>query len=141
MYGKYLAACLLIGSCSCADFGLDNSGKVVVSTNRNPYATSQKFTFTVQNWGDPVAYIYHCNHRLGYLMQKEENGSWRRLRDRNAASLAVYPNGAEPIVVGYPYAATLSLPVGGMYRVEMSVGWEGAKLWDDQIYSNIFRVE
>lgn len=141
MYGKYPAACLLIVSCSCADFGPDNSGKVVISTDKSSYCQSETITFTVQNWGDAVAYIWHCNYRLGFGIQKQENGSWSTFKDRNQACIAIYRNGAMPIPFGQPYIDTLSLHIPGDYRIEMDVGWDPDHIHEYQIYSNSFRVE
>ncbi len=141
MYGKYLTACLLIVSCSCSDFGPDNSGKVVVSTNKSSYGTLEKITFKVQNLSEPTAYMWHCNYRLGYGIDKAENGTWKTFKDRNMACAAIYMSGPMPMVAGRPYTDTLSLATAGLYRLVMDVGWDRDHMREYQIYSNTFRVE
>ncbi len=140
-HGKYLAACLLIVSCSCSDFGPDNSGKVVVSTNKSSYGTLQKITFTVQNLSEPTAYMWHCNYRLTYGVQMQDNGTWSTIRDRHWGCVAIYVCGAMPVPFGQPYTDTLSLYVPGVYRLDLDVGWDPNHISEHQIYSNTFKVE
>ncbi len=125
----------------CHDFGPDNSGKVTISTDKSTYDPLGTITFTVQNWSETTAYMWHCNFRLGYQIQKEDGGAWKSVGDRNMICLAIYLSGAEPIVAGHPYTDTLSLSSPGLYRIEMNVGWDREHLSESQIYSNTFRVE
>ncbi len=141
MYVRYWLILLPIVCIDCSDFRPDNSGKVVVSTNRNSYATSQKITFTVQNLSEPTAYMRHCNYRLMYGIQKEGNGTWSTIRDRDWPCLTIYVCGAMPVPFGQPYTDTLSLNVPGVYRLEMDIGWDRELSPEYQIYSNTFRVE
>jgi hypothetical protein len=141
MFVRYWLILLPLVNIDCSDFGPDNSGKVVISTDTNSYGALEKITFTVQNLSEPTAYMWHCNYHLGYGIEKAENGIWKTFKDRKMACIAVYVNGAMPIQLGQPYIDTLSLLIPGDYRLVMDVGWDPATTAERQIYSSTFRVE
>jgi len=141
MHARYLLLLFSIVTIDCTDVGSDNSGAVVITTDKDSYGRSETVVFTVRNWGPATAYAWHCNYRLGYGIQKQENGSWPTIGERYMICLAIYASGAQPIVVGQPYTDTLRLATSGTYRLEMGVGWDREKLWDYRIYSNTLRVE
>jgi hypothetical protein len=132
-----LLAVVLIG---CSDFGADNSGAVLITTDKHSYAPSETITFTLTNLGRPTAYIWHCNHRLGYWIQEQKAGVWQRVDERYMVCAAVYESGAQAILVGQPYTDTLTLRASGTYRLEMGVGWDRNTLFDHRIYSNTLAV-
>ncbi len=132
---------ITIFSLRCSDFGPENSGKVVVSTDSRSYTASEKITFTVQNLSSVTAYMWACNYRLGYGIEKAENGIWKTFKDRNMACIAIYRSGPMPMVAGRPYTDTLSLATAGLYRLVMDVGWDREHIREIQIYSDEFRIE
>ena len=141
MYVRYWLILLPLVCIDCSDFGPDNSGKVVVSTDKSLYGALEKITFTVQNLSEPTAYMWHCNYRLAYRIQREEDDAWKSADDTHMLCLAIYLSGAMPIPFGQPYIDTLSLYIPGDYRLVINVGWDPATTPDYQIYSNTFRVE
>lgn len=141
MFVRYWLILLPIVCIDCSDFGPDNSGKVVVSTDKSSYGAMEKITFTVQNMSEPTAYMWHCNYRLTYGIQKEVDGTWSTIRDRHWGCVAIYVCGAMPVPFGQPYTDTLSLYIPGIYRLEMDIGWDRELSPGCQIYSKTFRVE
>lgn len=140
MRGKYLVGLLAIALLDCSDLGLENSGTVVITTNKGSYVQSEPIVFTVRNLSSPTAYIWHCNHRLGYWVQKQENGIWREFDERYMLCAAVYLMGGQPILPGQPYGDTVQIQTSGTYRLEMGVGWDQKSLFGHRIYSNIFLI-
>ena len=136
---RHLLPVLTVVLIGCSDFGADNSGLVLIATDKGSYAASETITFTVTNFGKPTAYIWHCNHRLRYWIQEQKDGSWGPV-DELPACPAVYLSGAHAILIGQPYTDTFTLRASGIYRLEMGVGWDPNTLFDHHIYSNPFAV-
>jgi hypothetical protein len=119
-----LPALLLIMVLGCNDLGSDESGSVVLVTDKAAYQIGETVVYNVRNEGGATAYLWHCNHRLGYWVQEQENGLWGDVDERYMLCLAIYASGGEAILVDHSNSDTLTFSVPGEYRLKMGVGWK-----------------
>lgn len=126
---------------SCGGCPSEPLADLEVVADRSTYAVGSPIVISVQNTTQADAFFYHCNNRIGFVLQERSGAEWVNWTGVDGPVCpAIYISGILVLIPGSAYEKTIEIEEAGIYRAVFETGTKSTGIGSQVVYSNAFEV-
>lgn len=119
-YPRYFLAAVIVALAGCDPPPTGPGTYMAARTLSLEYSSGQMVVFDVENQGDDVVGLPHCDHRIAMALDRRAGGQWIEAY-RRSFCIAVLPSGVVSLRPGEVHRDSVPVTQPGTYRIRLPV--------------------